>query len=40
MAAKVLGKVTAKTKLLARNSKVLDKDSKKVLADVLIQMSF
>ena len=34
---KVLGKVNARTKFLARKSKLLDKDSMRVLATALIQ---
>jgi hypothetical protein len=40
MANKVLGKVNARTKSLARKSKLLDKDSMKVLATALIQCHF
>ena len=37
---KVLGKVNARTKFLARKSKLIDKDSMKVLATALIQCHF
>ena len=37
---KVLGKVNARTKSLDRKSKLLDKDSMKVLATALIQSHF
>ena len=40
MANKLLGKVNARTKFLARKSKLLDKDSMKVLATALIQCYF
>ena len=40
MANKVLGKVNARTKFFARKSKLLDKDSMKVLATALIQCHF
>ena len=40
MANKVLGKGNARTKFLARKSKLLDKDSMKVLATALIQCHF
>ena len=36
----MLGKVNASTKFLARKSKLLDKDSMKVLATALIQCHF
>ena len=40
MATKVLGKVNARTTFLSRKSKLLDKDSMKVLATALIQCNF
>ena len=40
MANKVLGKVNARMKYLARKSKLLDKDSMKVLANSHIQCHF
>jgi hypothetical protein len=40
MATKVLGKVKARTNVLARKSNLLDKDSMSVLATALIQCHF